>query len=42
MSTMAHINTYKLKVAFRLYGKHFNLLTVEQKAHVVEVVYNNY
>ncbi len=39
---MAHINTYKLKVAFRLYGKHFNLLTAKQKAHVVEVVYNNY
>ncbi len=39
---MAHINTYKLKVAFRLYGKHFNLLTTEQKEKVVEVVYNNY
>ncbi len=39
---MAHINTYKLKVAFRLYGKHFNLLTTEEKAHVVQVVYDNY
>ena len=24
---MAHINTYKLKVGFRLYSKHYNLLT---------------
>ena len=39
---MAHINTYKLKVAFRLYGKHFNLLTKEQRAHVTQVVYDNY
>ena len=28
---MAHINTYKLKVAFRLYGKHYNLLTTEER-----------
>ena len=39
---MAHINTYKLKVAFRIYSKHYNLLTVEQKAHVNQVVYDNY
>ena len=39
---MAHINTYKLKVGFRLYGMHYNLLTVEQKAHVNKVVYEQY
>ena len=39
---MAHINTYKLKVGFRLYGMHYNLLTAEQKAHVTQVVYDNY
>lgn len=38
---MAHINTYKLRV-FRLYGKHYNLLTTEERAHVNEVVYMNY
>ena len=39
---MANVNTYKLKVAFKLYSKHYNLLTAEQRAHVNEVVYNNY
>mgnify|MGYP003139755421 FL=1 len=39
---MAHINTYKLKVAFRLYSKHYNLLTSEQRAHVNQVVYEQY
>jgi len=39
---MAHINTYKLKVAFRLYNKHYNLLTTKEKNHVNEVVYMNY
>ena len=42
LNIMAHINTYKLKVAFRLYGKHFNLLTEEQRAHVNQVVYEQY
>ena len=39
---MAHINTYKLKVGFRLYSKHYNLLTVEQKTQVNKVVYEQY
>ena len=39
---MAHINTYKLKVGFRLYSKHYNLLTVEQKAHVNKIVNEQY
>lgn len=39
---MAHINTYKLKVSFRVFGKHFNLLTPEQKAEVTKIVYENY
>jgi len=39
---MAHINTYKLKVAFRKYGKHFNLLTLEQKKEVTKIVYEQY
>ena len=39
---MAHINTYKLKVGFRLYSKHYNLLTAEQKAHVNKIVYEQY
>ncbi len=39
---MAHINTYKLKVAFRLYSKHYNLLTSEEKSHVNKIVYEQY
>tara|TARA_R100000005_G_C4805202_1_gene94695 strand:- start:146 stop:307 length:162 start_codon:yes stop_codon:yes gene_type:complete len=39
---MAHINTYKLKVAFRKYGKHFNVLTPEQKKEVTKIVYEQY
>ena len=42
LNIMAHINTYKLKVGFRLYQKHYNLLTVEQKAHVNKIVYEQY
>jgi hypothetical protein len=39
---MAHFNTYALKVSFRMFGKHYNQLTQEQKQQVVEFVYNNY
>ena len=35
---MAHINTYKLKVGFRLFGKHWNLLTIKQREIVLKVV----
>ena len=36
------MNINKLKVGFRLYGMHYNLLTSEQKAHVTQVVYEQY
>ena len=42
LNIMAHINTYKLKVGFRVFGKHYNLLTVEQKAHVNKIVNEQY
>ena len=42
INIMAHINTYKLKVAFRIYGKHYNLLTSDERSHVNQLVYDNY
>lgn len=39
---MAHKNTYLLKISFRVYGKHFNLLTREQKSHVTDIYYDFY
>ena len=39
---MAHFNTYALKVSFRMFGKHYNRLTQEQKQKVVDFVYDNY
>lgn len=39
---MAHRNTYLLKISFRVYGKHFNLLTREQKSHVTDIYYDFY
>ena len=39
---MAHFNTYRLKVSFRVYGKHWNLLTKEQREHVDSIVYDHY
>jgi len=35
---MAHINTYKLKVGFRLFGKHWNLLDTKQREIVLRVI----
>ena len=35
---MAHKNTYLLKISFRVYGKHWNLLTSEQKSHVTDIL----
>ncbi len=39
---MSHRNTYLLKISFRVYGKHFNLLTREQKSHVTDIYYDFY
>lgn len=39
---MAHLNTYKLKVGFRLFGKHWNLLTKDERKVVLDVVYKYY
>ena len=39
---MAHVNTYKLKVGFRLFGKHWNLLNKKQREIVLDVVYKFY
>jgi hypothetical protein len=35
---MAHINTYKLKVSFRIFGKHWNNLTTKERKVVLDVV----
>ena len=39
---MAHKNTYLQKISFRVYGKHWNLLTSEQKSHVTDIYYDFY
>ena len=35
---MAHRNTYKLKVGFRIFGKHWNNLTIKERKVVLNVV----
>jgi len=39
---MAHKNTYLLKISFRVYGKHWNLLTSDERNHVTQLYYDNY
>ena len=39
---MAHRNTYLLKISFRVYGKHWNILTSQQKTHVTDIYYDFY
>jgi hypothetical protein len=39
---MAHRNTYLLKISFRVYGKHWNLLTKDEKSYVTQLYYDNY
>ena len=41
-NTMAHKNTYLLKISFRLYGKHWNLLTSDERAKVTDIYYDFY
>jgi len=39
---MGHQNTYLLKISFRLFGKHYNLLTKEQRDKVWDIYYDFY
>jgi hypothetical protein len=39
---MAHRNTYLLKISFRVYKKHWNLLTYDERAHVTQIYYDFY
>jgi hypothetical protein len=39
---MAHRNTYLLKISFRLYKKHWNELTYDERAHVTDIYYDFY
>ena len=39
---MAHMNTYLLKISFRKFGKHWNLLTTEERDVVLGIYYDNY
>ncbi len=39
---MGHQNTYLLKIGFRKFGKHFNLLTKEEKSIVWDIYYDFY
>ncbi len=39
---MAHMSTYLLKISFRKYGKHWNLLNKEQKNVVLDIYYDFY
>jgi len=39
---MAHQNTYLLKISFRVFGKHYNLLTKEERYKVWDIYYDFY
>jgi len=39
---MAHRNTYLLKISFRVYGKHWNLLNYDERAKVTQIYYDFY
>jgi hypothetical protein len=39
---MAHKNTYLLKISFRVFKKHFKLLTKEEKSEVLDIYYDFY
>ena len=39
---MAHRNTYLLKISFRVYGKHWNKLTYDERAKVTNIYYDFY
>jgi hypothetical protein len=39
---MGHKNSYLLRISFRVFGKHFNLLTKEEKSKVIDIYYDFY